>query len=116
MFTRSLLLVLFLVFPLTVMGEQNESIDELRDIVETKKSEYQQAKTAYEEAKKRLENALKKQKLAADNEVPCTCVFNKNRAWNPEKIIWRDVFWECANYREDGTCSKVRKVEGAVVE
>jgi len=51
-----------------------------------------------------------------DSDVPCTCIFNQNRLWNPEKIRWHGVFWECANYRDDGTCSQVQKVEGAVVE
>lgn len=50
------------------------------------------------------------------DDVPCTCVFNKKRAWNPEKIIWKQHFWECINYKDDGTCTKVGIVEGVVVE
>ncbi|MFT6984857.1 MAG: hypothetical protein ACJAT7_000658 [Psychromonas sp.] len=45
------------------------------------------------------------------DEDPCTCVFNKNRMWNPEKIIWNNEEWECANYKDDGTCSAVQIVK-----
>lgn len=41
---------------------------------------------------------------------PCTCVFNMNRAWNPEKIIWENEAWKCTIYKDDGTCSEVQKV------
>ncbi|MDF4902106.1 hypothetical protein P3551_22750 [Vibrio parahaemolyticus] len=114
MILRKLMIVLVAFLSLTAFAvEQSSDISKLRKNVEIKKQEYDRAKKAYEEAKASLETALKS---ANKDEVPCTCVFNKNRAWNPEKIIWRDVFWECANYRDDGTCAKVRKVEGAVVE
>lgn len=114
MILRKLMIILLIFLSSTVSAvEQNSDVNELRKAVEVTKQEYERAKKAYEEAKASLESALKS---ADKDEVPCTCVFNKNRAWNPEKIIWRDVFWECANYRDDGTCSNVRKVEGAVVE
>ena len=51
-----------------------------------------------------------------DDDVPCTCVFNKNRMWNPEKIVWNDEEWECANYKDDGTCSEVQKIKDVSVE
>lgn len=41
------------------------------------------------------------------DDVPCTCVFNKNRMWNPEKIVWNNEEWECTTYKEDGTCAAV---------
>jgi hypothetical protein len=41
------------------------------------------------------------------DDEPCTCVFNKNRMWNPETIIWNNEEWKCAIYKTDGTCSKV---------
>ncbi|MDB1123795.1 YARHG domain-containing protein [Vibrio algarum] len=44
------------------------------------------------------------------DEKPCTCVFNMNRAWNPEKIIWNNEAWKCTIYKDDGTCSEVQKV------
>ncbi|EGQ7800808.1 hypothetical protein P6A00_004506 [Vibrio parahaemolyticus] len=114
MILRKLMIMLLVFLSSTAFSvEQSSDVSELRKNVEIKKQEYDRAKKAYEEAKASLESALKS---ADKDEVPCTCVFNKNRAWNPEKVIWRDVCWECANYRDDGTCSKVRKVEGAVVE
>jgi len=61
------------------------------------------------QSEKREEPATNK-KEQAESDVPCTCAFNKNRSWNPEKIEWNDAFWQCANYRDDGTCSKVSKV------
>ena len=26
------------------------------------------------------------------DDVPCTCVFNQNRAWNPEKVLWNEQY------------------------
>lgn len=43
--------------------------------------------------------------------IPCTCVFNNKRMWNPEKIIWKDEWWTCAHYNKDGTCEKAEKVK-----
>jgi len=70
--------------------------------------------TPKRQSAKQTDGSSKLGKKADD--VPCTCVFNKNRAWNPEKIIWKQHFWECLNYKDDGTCTKVGIVEGAVVE
>ncbi len=50
-----------------------------------------------------------------EDKEPCTCVFNKNRAWNPEKVMWNDHFWKCTSYKDDGTCSAVGII-GDVVE
>lgn len=47
------------------------------------------------------------------DDEPCTCVFNKNRMWNPDKIVWNNEEWVCTNYTTDGLCSEVSKVEGA---
>lgn len=44
------------------------------------------------------------------DDEPCTCVFNKNRMWNPEKIVWNNEEWKCANYNTDGTCSEVTTI------
>ncbi|MCK6264714.1 hypothetical protein KP803_15650 [Vibrio sp. ZSDE26] len=43
----------------------------------------------------------------ATDDKPCTCVFNKNRMWNPEKIVWNNEEWHCSEYKEDGTCASV---------
>lgn len=48
------------------------------------------------------------EELASD--VPCTCVFNKNRLWNPERITYNNAKWECEHYNADGTCARVRRV------
>lgn len=45
------------------------------------------------------------------DDVPCTCVFNKNRMWNPEKVLWNNAYWKCSNYQNDGTCSEVSKIK-----
>ena len=44
------------------------------------------------------------------SDVPCTCVFNKNRQWNPERITYNGAKWECEHYNADGTCARVRRV------
>ncbi|KLN66439.1 hypothetical protein [Vibrio sp. VPAP30] len=41
------------------------------------------------------------------DDIPCTCVFNKNRMWNPEKIVWNNEEWHCSKYNDDGTCESV---------
>lgn len=41
------------------------------------------------------------------DDEPCTCVFNNNRMWNPEKILWNGEEWHCSKYNEDGTCDSV---------
>nr|WP_321403391.1 tetratricopeptide repeat protein [uncultured Desulfobacter sp.] len=48
------------------------------------------------------------EELASD--VPCTCVFNKNRQWNPNRITFKGIKWECDHYNADGTCAQVRRV------
>jgi hypothetical protein len=50
------------------------------------------------------------------DDIPCKCIFNQNRMWNPERIIWHNEEWECKEYKEDGTCAEVHKVEGGIVE
>jgi predicted Holliday junction resolvase-like endonuclease len=52
----------------------------------------------------------------SEDDVPCNCVFNKNRMWNPEKIVWNNEEWQCAHYKEDGTCERVQKVYNSSVE
>ena len=65
---------------------------------------------------RKLKEPTQKIKESNLDDVPNTVVFNRNREWNPEKIIWKDKFWECTNYNDDGICLKVEEVEGAVVE
>ncbi len=60
--------------------------------------------------------ATTNKKEQAKSDAPCACVFNKNRMWNPEKILWNNTYWQCANYRDDGTCSKVSKIKNVVIE
>lgn len=62
--------------------------------------------TTPKEVVKKEEKTIPKIGSQPDDE-PCTCVFNKNREWNPEKIIWNNRFWKCAHYKVDGTCSEV---------
>ncbi|KOO01842.1 hypothetical protein [Vibrio nereis] len=50
------------------------------------------------------------------DDVPCTCVFNKNRMWNPETIMWNNEEWYCSNYNEDGTCASVALVNPTKLE
>jgi hypothetical protein len=63
--------------------------------------------TAYADKNKKVSSKIAEK---AD-EIPCTCVFNKNRMWNPEEIVWNNQLWECAIYKDDGTCSKVQIVK-----
>lgn len=50
------------------------------------------------------------------DDIPCTCVFNKNRMWNPETIMWNNEEWYCSNYSEDGTCASVALVNPTKLE
>ncbi|CAG35130.1 hypothetical protein [Desulfotalea psychrophila] len=50
------------------------------------------------------------------DEEPCTCVFNNNRQWNPEKVLWNNAYWKCSNYKNDGTCSEVKKIEDIILD
>ena len=83
------------------------------------KKNLQDEKAAKKKAEQQKDKRAKtvRSKLGKDaDDIPCTCVFNTTRPWNPEKIIWKEQFWECAEYKADGTCLSVRVVEGAVVE
>jgi len=48
--------------------------------------------------------------------TPCTCVFNKNRSWNPATFVWKDATWVCAIWKEDGSCAEVKKISDVVAE
>lgn len=50
------------------------------------------------------------------DEEPCTCVFNQNRQWNPENVMWNGKYWECSIYNSDGTCGEVQVLERTVPE
>ena len=50
------------------------------------------------------------------DKVPCTCVFNNKRKWNPEKVMWNNAYWKCSIYKDDGTCSEVQKIKDVSVE
>ncbi|WP_354625344.1 hypothetical protein [Psychromonas sp. MME2] len=52
-------------------------------------------------------NAKDKNMVGKTGDVPCPCVFNKNRAWNPDKIVWNNQEWFCSKYNEDGLCDSV---------
>lgn len=52
----------------------------------------------------------------SEDDAPCNCVFNKNRMWNPEKIVWNNEEWQCALYKDDGTCESVQKVYNSSIE
>lgn len=105
----------------------NDDIAELERQIEKNKYEVNQAYSRYLEAKEKLENAQKKlselkpvtekdKPASFDDDIPSTAVFNRTREWNKERIIWKDKFWECAEYRDNGTCKRVQVVEGFVVE
>ena len=49
-------------------------------------------------------------------EKPMLCVFDKNRSWNPERIVFNDAIWECAEYGDDGVCLRVQKVKDIINE
>lgn len=101
-----------LIFAFSSFASDINPIEQLEADIALKKAVYERAKQDYQQAKTSLQTA--KNKLKAF--IPATVVFNKNREWNPEKIIWQGYFWECANYNADATCEKVQLVEGAVVE
>ncbi|WP_319495675.1 hypothetical protein [uncultured Cohaesibacter sp.] len=47
------------------------------------------------------------------SDVPCLCVFNKNRSWNPEQITYKGKVWGCKHYDSNGTCSSLRVIRDA---
>lgn len=113
--------------PLTAVASANQIADLEREVADNK----YQVNLTYKKhlaAKEKLESSQKKLAKAKlvlgknnnskpfNDDIPSVHIFNKNREWNPEKIIWRDNFWECAEYRDNGTCVEVRAIEGFVVE
>ena len=54
-------------------------------------------------------------RIAKPGNPPCTCVFNKKRAWNPEKVLWNDAYWKCSIYKDDGTCAEVKEIKDVEV-
>ncbi|MCL1098646.1 hypothetical protein [Shewanella gelidii] len=53
---------------------------------------------------------------AEPDEEPCTCVFNSNRKYNPEKVLWNNAYWICEIYKTDGTCSAVKKIKDVSID
>ena len=85
------------------------------------KKNLEDEKKAEQEAARQAKEAQKNNKVSGKlgenaDDIPCTCVFNKNRMWNPEKIVWSNQEWQCTEYKQDGTCRSVGVVPGAVVE
>lgn len=49
-------------------------------------------------------------------EPPCVCIFNKNRMFNHDKIVWDNEEWECVVYKDDGLCEKVQKINQSIIK
>lgn len=49
-------------------------------------------------------------------DLPCKCIFDRNRRFNPEKIVWKNAVYKCAVYLENGACNRVEKVKDIQVE
>jgi hypothetical protein len=62
--------------------------------------------SAYSDTEKKVSRKISE----SYDEEPCTCVFNKNRMWNPESIVWNNEEWRCSEYNEDGTCGAVARI------
>jgi hypothetical protein len=45
------------------------------------------------------------------DDKPIANIFNKNRMWNPEKVLWNDEYWKCAYYKKNGVCAEVEKIK-----
>lgn len=57
------------------------------------------------------QEAQRQANRAKPGEAPWPGIFDKNRKFNPEKIVWKDGIWSCAHYRADGVCSQVVRVK-----
>lgn len=95
---------------LTILQQQDDHIDTLKEEVQLLEKKLN-AKDSSQTTESFTSNLGPE-----SDDVPCTCVFNETRAWNPKRIIWKERFWECVHYKEDGICTKVSEVEGSTVE
>jgi len=43
-------------------------------------------------------------------EVPCKCLWDKNRKFNPDKINYKGNIWRCSVYLDNGACNKVELI------
>ncbi len=84
-----------------------EEVDLLRQAQQAHAKLEQQA-AALQQAKAATQAAATKPNASSTaSDAPCTCVFNKNRTWNPEKINWKGGVWKCNRYADDGYCHEV---------
>lgn len=122
--------VLLATVPMAVGAASGDDIDglkvrvyELKLKAERAERDYLEAKARYQAAKMELEDRLEgenrpsSRKIGAKtDDLPSTVVFNKNRMWNPDKILWNNKFFKCGNYRDDGTCEYVRELTESEME
>lgn len=52
----------------------------------------------------------------SQEDLPCKCIFDRNRKFNPEKIVWKNAVYKCAVYLDNGACNRVEKVKDVTVE
>ncbi|RTR39685.1 hypothetical protein EKG38_07750 [Shewanella canadensis] len=92
---------------------QEKNIGSLKQELDTLKQQLTKTKNPAQPLSARVNES----KIGEDtDDEPCTCVFNKNRKWNPEKVIWNDHFWECAKWKDDGTCAEVQIIKDLIIE
>lgn len=120
---RYIIYVLVSLLPLTTIAAPNsdQEIARLESKVATLKTELERVNSEYIKAKNELEKAKGLQKTSRKigdqlSDTPCACVFNNKKMWNPEKILWKDKFFECGHYLEDGRCEYVREMKPVKIE
>lgn len=54
--------------------------------------------------------AVAKDQGAKQAEVPCKCIWDKNRKFNPDKINYKGNIWRCSLYLDNGACNEVELI------
>ncbi|SDJ81941.1 hypothetical protein SAMN04488540_1146 [Ferrimonas sediminum] len=110
------LLLLMALMSFGVNSSDKASIEALQENVRVKQSQYDSKlkelrliEAELEDAKKALKTATapkRSRKIGEQvSDVPCECVFNSKRMWNPEKILWNNQYWKCSEYNDEtGEC------------
>jgi lipase chaperone LimK len=99
-------------------AQDTRTYDHLREIYSqevTLLQQAQQARRALQE-KNGADSQNKQatvQTNATPDDAPCKCIFDKNRKFNPEKIVWKGGVWKCSIYLDNGACNKVIRVRDA---
>jgi len=118
---KNVICLVLLLLPLITSPAAHSQQDTELNQSPAPKTETERAKARLMEAIKQRDEAKKPKQTSRKiseimSEQPCACVFNNTNMWNPEKILWKDQYFVCGHYLEDGRCEYVKPMEAATTE